>query len=144
MSFGADGARADVVPNKDKNDRNDEDQCGDGVDFRGDAAAEARPDFEGKGIVAADEEEGNGDFVHGKREDEQAGGDEREFQIGESDAPEGLKGSGAKIKRSFFQSAVHFLESRKEFGSGHGNERRAMAEKNSKKAELESSEDSEH
>ena len=33
----------------------------------------------GKRVVAADEEKGDGDFVHREREDEQAGGDEREF-----------------------------------------------------------------
>ena len=62
----------------------DENQGGDGVDFGSDAAAEAGPDFERESVVAADEEESDGDFVHGESEDEQAGGDEREFEIGEA------------------------------------------------------------
>src|SRR5215831_19711746 len=78
-SFLAEGACADVVPDENQNDGNDEDQCGDGVDFRRDAAPEARPDFERESIVAADEEERNSDFVHGESEYEQSGGDERDL-----------------------------------------------------------------
>ena len=72
-------------PDDDQNDGNGKNQGGDGVDFGSDAAAQAAPDFQRESIVAADEEKGDGDFVHGEGEDEQAGGDEREFEIGQSD-----------------------------------------------------------
>src|SRR5262249_42879697 len=144
FSFLAEGARADVVPDENQDDGNDEDQCGDGVDFRRDAAPEARPNFERESIVAADEEERNGDFIHGESEDEQSGGDERESQTGERDAPESLERCGAKGERGLVLGAVHFLESGEEFGGGHRNERGAVAEENGKEAELKSREDGEH
>ena len=103
-----------------------------------------RPDFERERVVAADEEKGYGDFVHRESEDEQAGGDEREFEIGKRDAPERLPGSGAEIKRGFFLGAVGFLEAGENFGGGHGNEGRAMAEKYGEQAEVQAGRNGEH
>ncbi len=122
-------ASAQVKPDDDQDYGNGKNQGGDGVDFGSDAAAEAAPDFEWQSVVAADEEKGDGDFVHGEGEDEQAGGDEREFEIGQSDAPESLQRSGAEVERGFFLGAIHFLEAGEEFGGGYGDERGAVAEK---------------
>jgi hypothetical protein len=47
------GASAEVVPDGDEDDGDEEDEGGDGVDFRSDTAAEAAPDFEGKCVFAA-------------------------------------------------------------------------------------------
>jgi len=140
----ADVARADTIPNDDQHDGSGEDESRDGVDFGRDAAAEASPDFEGECVVAADEEEGDGDFVHGERKDEQAGGDERQPKIGERDAPESLPRCGAEIERSFFLSALHFLQAGEELRGGYGDESGAMAEENGEETELRSSEDGEH
>ena len=125
-----------AIPDHDQGDGNGEDQRGDGVDFRSDAAAQAAPDFERQSIVAADEEEGDGDFVHREREDQQAGGDQRELEIRQSDAPERLPGRRAEIERGFFLRAIHFLQAGEKFGGGDGNERGAVAEKNREQAEL--------
>src|SRR5258708_7174866 len=69
------GASAETVPDGDQNDGDEEDERGDGVDFRSDAAAEAAPDFERESVFAAVEKKGDGDFVHGEREDQEGGGD---------------------------------------------------------------------
>ena len=45
--------------------------------------------------VAADEEEADGDFVHGKGEDEERRSDDGELEIGDGNAPEGLTVSRA-------------------------------------------------
>ena len=131
------GASAETIPDSDENDRDEEDERRDGVDFRSNAAAEAAPDFERKSVFAAVEEKGDGDFVHGEREDEQGGGDKREFEIGKSDQPESAPGSGAEIERSFFLAAIHFLQAGENFGGGDGDERSAVAEKNGDQAEIE-------
>ena len=86
---------AQMKPDDDQDHGNQKDERGDGVNFRGDAAAEAAPDFEWQSIVAADEKEGDGDFVHGEGEDEQAGGDERKLEVGQGHAPESLQWRGA-------------------------------------------------
>ncbi len=114
----------------------DENQRGDGVDFRSDAAAEACPNFEREGVVSTEKEKGDGDFVHREGEDEQGGGDEREFEIREGDAPEGLPGSRAEIERGFFLGAIHFLQASEEFGGGDGDERGAVAEEDGEETEL--------
>src|SRR5208282_4706746 len=140
----AEGAGADLVPDEDEDNGDEKDEGGDGVDFGGHADAEAAPDFLGESIVAADEEDGDGDFVHGKSEDEQARGDERELEIRNGDAPEGLPGSGAEVERGFFLGAIHFLKAGKEFGGGDGDECRAMAEKDGEEAEVKIGGDCEH
>src|ERR1700730_15695177 len=140
----ADVSGAQPIPNDDQRDGHCENQCGDGVDFWSDAAAQAAPDFERQSIVAADEEKGDGDFVHGAGEDEQAGGDEREFQVGKGDAPEGLPGRGAEVERGFFLRAIEFLQAGEKFGGGDGDERGAVAEKNREQTKLHSGEDGEH
>src|SRR6516165_6403658 len=144
LRFFANGARAYLIPDQNQDHGNNEDHRGDGVDFGSDAATKPCPDFERERIVASDEEERDGDFVHGKREDEQAGGDERKLQIGESDAPESLKRSGAQVERSFFLDAIHFLESGEEFCGGDRNQRGAVSEKNGEEAEFKSGENSDH
>src|SRR4029453_1072395 len=73
------GTGAEMVPDTDQNDRGEEDERGDGVDFRSDAAAEASPNFEGQRVVAAVEEESDRNFVHRKSEDQQPGCDERQL-----------------------------------------------------------------
>src|ERR1700730_15196188 len=142
--FGPQATGANAIPNDDQADRDGEDEGGDGVDLRSDALAEAAPDFKGESIVAADEEEGDCNFIHRKGEDQKAGGDEREFEIGERDAPKGLPRCCAEIERSFFLGAIHFLETREKVGGCDGNERSAVAEKNREEAELDSGEDGEH
>ena len=72
------GAGSKMVPDSDENDGDDEDECGDSVDFGSDAAAEAAPNFEWESVFAAVEEKGDGDFVHGESEDEKCGSDQRE------------------------------------------------------------------
>src|SRR6266436_769949 len=144
LSFGAEAARAHAIPDEDEPDGDGKDQSGDSINFRGDAAAEAAPDFEWQSIVPADEEESDGDFVHGEREDKQAGGNERKPQIRQSDAPEGLPRCRAKVERSFFLRAVHFLQAREEFGGGNRDQRRAMAEKDGEQTELSFREDCKH
>src|SRR5229473_3378782 len=62
------------MPEDDEANREGENQGGDGVDFRGDAAPETAPDFERQSVVPPDQEKGDGDLVHGEREDEQGGG----------------------------------------------------------------------
>src|SRR6266851_967255 len=123
-------AGAEMVPDGDENNGDDEDQGGDGVDFWSDAAAEAAPDFERQSVFAAIKEKGDGNFVHGESEDEQRGGDKRKFQIGESDEPESAPGSGAEVERGFFLTAIHFLQAGEDFGGGYGDESGAVAEKN--------------
>src|ERR1043166_434076 len=66
---------AEMVPDGDKNDGNEKDDCGDGVDFWSDAAAEAAPNFKRQRIFAAVEKKGDGDFVHRERENQESGGD---------------------------------------------------------------------
>ena len=90
----------------------------------------------GQSIVAADEKESDGDFVHGEGEDQQAGGDERKFEVGQSDAPESLQRRGAEIERGFFLGAIHFLEAGEELGGGNGDERGAVTEKYGEQAEM--------
>src|SRR5947209_13763371 len=53
MGFGA-GSHA--IPGYDRDERKQEDDGGNGIDFGRNAAAEAAPDFEGQGIVTADQE----------------------------------------------------------------------------------------
>src|SRR6266478_9543 len=144
LSFGAEAARANAIPDEDEPDGDGKDQSGDSINFRGDAAAEAAPDFAWQSIVPADEEESVGDLVHGEREDKQAGGNERKPQIRQSDAPEDLPRCRAKVERSFFLRAVHFLQAREEFGGGNRNERRGVAEKNGEQAELGAGKNGEH
>ena len=144
LCFQADAAHANAIPDDDERNGNGKNQRGDGVDFRRDAAAEAAPDFERKRVVAADQEKGDGDFVHRKREDEQAGGDQRELEIRQRDAPEGLPGRGAEIERGFFLGAIDFLQAGEKFGGGDGDEGGAVAEKNGEQAELQAGEDGEH
>src|ERR1051325_2711508 len=104
-----------MVPDGDKNDGNEKDDCGDGVDFWSDAAAEAAPNFKRQRIFAAVEKKGDGDFVHRERENQE---------------------SGAEVERSFFLAAIHFLQAGKKFRGGDGDERCAVAEKNSDEAEV--------
>src|SRR5262245_612931 len=91
------GTGAEMVPDDEENYRGDQDERRDGVDFRSDTAAKAAPDFQRQRVVAADEEEGDGDFVHGEREDEQTSGDKREPQMGESDKQKRPPRSRAEI-----------------------------------------------
>ena len=142
--IGRGGAGAEAVPDCDEDDGDGEDQGGDGVDFGSDAAAEAGPDFERESVVAADEEERDGDFVHGEGEDQEAGGDQREFEIGKRDAEEGLQRSGAEVGAGFFLGAVEFLQAGEEFGGGYGDEGGAVAEEDGEETELSSGEDGEH
>src|SRR5579864_8342347 len=85
----ADGSGAQAIPDDNQRDGYGENQSGDGVDLRRDAAAQASPDFQRQSIVAADKEKRDGDFVHREGEDEQASGNKRKFQVGQRDAPEG-------------------------------------------------------
>src|SRR5712671_4360355 len=144
LSLGAEAAGTHTIPDDDEGDGDGEDQRGDGIDFRGDAAAEAAPDFKRQSIVAADEEKGDGDLVHGEREDEQACGDQGEFEIRKSDAPESLPRCRSEVEGSFFLSAVHFLQASEELGGGDRDQRSAVAEKNGEQAELGAGKDSEH
>ena len=133
-----------MVPDADENDGDEEDESGDGVNFRSDAAAEAAPDFLRERVVAADEEKGDGDFIHGEGEDEQPGGDERKTKIWKCHMPEGAPGRGAEIERGFFLAAVEFLEAGEDFGGGDGDERGAVAEEDGGEPATEPNGDSEH
>src|SRR6266446_5764563 len=144
LSFGAEAASAHAIPDDDEANGDGKNKCGDSVDFRGDAAAKAAPDFERQSIVPANEEKGDGNLVHGQREDEQAGGDQRELEIRKSDAPESLPRRRAEVEGSFFLSVVHFLQASEELGGSDRNERGAVAEKNGEQAELGAGKDSEH
>src|SRR5216684_2223471 len=64
-----------------------------------------------------DNDQSNRDGKDKSRESEnqKAGGDERESEIRERDAPERLPRRCAEVKRSFFLGAVHFLEAGEEF-----------------------------
>src|ERR1700758_3653276 len=64
---------AQTIPHNNERDRDGEDQRGDSVDFGSDAPAQSPPDFKGQRVIASDEEEGHGDFVHGQSEDQQTG-----------------------------------------------------------------------
>src|SRR5882724_1124582 len=68
-------ASAEMVPDSDKDDGDDEDERRDRVDFGSDAAAEAAPNFQRQRALTADKKESDGDFVHGERKDQQACGD---------------------------------------------------------------------
>src|SRR5437016_2466542 len=68
-------ACAEMVPDSDKDDGDDENESRDRVDFGSDAAAETAPDFERQRIFIADQKESDGDFVHGECKDQQACGD---------------------------------------------------------------------
>ena len=116
--------------------RKDKDDGGDGVDFRRDAAAQASPDFERQRIVAADQEKADSDFVHRKREDQQRCADDRQAQVGQSHAPEGLPVIRTQIERSLFLGAVEFLQAGEDFRGGHRNERRAVAQNDGQQAQL--------
>src|SRR4029077_3638771 len=144
LDLRADSSGAQAIPDDNQRDGHGENHREDGVDFGRDAAAQASPDLEGQGIVTADEEEGDGDFVHGEREDEQAGSDEGELQVGKRDAPESLPGRCAEVERGFFLRAIEFLQAGEELGGGDGNERGAVAEENGDQAELHSGEDCKH
>src|SRR6266851_4073326 len=124
------GAGAEMVPDSDENDGDDQDERGDSVDFWSDAAAQAAPDFEGQRVFAAVEEKSDCDFVHGKSEDEQGGSDEREFEIGKRDEPESTPGSCAEVQGSFFLTAIHFLQAGEEFGGSYGDQRGAVPQEN--------------
>src|SRR6266849_5037955 len=137
-------ASTDTIPDNDQSNRDGKDKSRDSVNFRSDAAAEATPDLERKSIVAADKEEGDGNLIHRESENQKAGGDERESEIRERDAPERLPRRCAEVKRSFFLGAVHFLEAGEEFRGGDGNERSTVAKKNGEQAELDPGEDGEH
>ena len=128
MHFGSGAASAEFVPEHDQRDRDSEDQGGDGVDFGSDAATEAGPDFEREGVVTANEEESDGNFVHRESKDEQARGDQGKLQIGEGDAPEGLPGRCAEIERGFLLGAIEFLQAGKEFGGGDGDQGSGMTQ----------------
>src|SRR5215510_11455405 len=78
------GAGAEMVPDDEENYRGGENKRGDGVDLRSNATAEAAPDFQRQCVVAADEEECDRDFVHGERENEETGGNEREREQNET------------------------------------------------------------
>src|SRR6266550_8645685 len=123
LSIGAEAAGTHAVPDDDEGDGDGKDQRGDGVDLGSDATAEAAPDFERQSIVAADQEKADGDLVHGQREDEQAGGDQRELEIRKSDSPESLPGRRAEVEGGFFLSVVHFLQASEELGGSNRNER---------------------
>src|ERR1700739_985922 len=73
------GAGSKMGPDRDENDGDYEDKRRDGIDFRGDAAAEAAPDLQRQSVFAAVEEKCDGDFVHGESEDQQSGSDQREL-----------------------------------------------------------------
>src|ERR1019366_2618430 len=120
--------RPQPIPEHNRDQREHKDDGGDGVDFWGDASAEASPDFQGEGVVTADQEEAYGDFVHGKGEDQERRSDDGELEIGNRDAPEGLPVVGAEIERGFFLGAIEFLQSGKDFGGGDGNQRGAVSE----------------
>src|SRR5215468_1811000 len=138
------GAGAEMVPDDDENHRGGQDEGGDGVYFGSNAAAETAPDFERECVVTPYEEKGYGDFVHRESENQQAGGDKREAEVGQSDEPEGAPGSGAEVEGGFFLAAIHFLQAGKNFGGGHGNKRGAVAQKDEREAALKTGEDSEH
>src|SRR5262249_12638172 len=57
------GAGAEMVPDGDEDDGNDEDQRRDGVDFGSNTAAEAAPNFLRERVVAADEKKCDSNFV---------------------------------------------------------------------------------
>src|SRR5580765_8685163 len=63
------GTGAEMVGDGDENDGDHENQSGNRVDLGGDAAAQTAPDFERQSVVATVEKKGDGNFVHGKRED---------------------------------------------------------------------------
>src|SRR6516225_6197894 len=138
------GAGAEMVPDDEENYRGGENERGDGVDLRSNTAAEAAPDFHRQRVVAADEEECDRDFVHGERENEEAGGNEREPEIGKRDQPEGPPWSRTEIERGFFLTAVHFLQAGKDFRGGDGNKRGAVAEEDQRQAALEAGKHGEH
>src|SRR5580704_4028792 len=144
LCFRTDAVRAKAIPNDDKHYGDGKNQGGDGIYLRRNAAAEAAPDFKGERVVASDEEEGDGNFVHRECEDEEARGDQRELEIWQCDAPESLPGGGAEIERGFFLSAVVFLKTGEKFGGGYGDESGAVAEKNCQQAKVCVSENSEH
>src|SRR5215813_5992132 len=77
-------------------------------------------------------------------ENEQAGGNEREPEIGKRDQPEGTPRSRAEIERGFFLAAVHFLQAGKDFRGGDGNKRGAVAEEYQRQAALEAGKHGEH
>jgi hypothetical protein len=140
----SDGSGAQAIPNDEQCVGHAENQSRDGVNFWRHAAPQPPPDFKWQGVVAADEEESDGDFIHGERENEQAGGDERELEIGKRDAPEGLPRRGAEIERGFLLRAIELLQAGKEFGGGHGDERGAVTKENGEQAELHSGENGKH
>src|SRR5690349_4108221 len=133
-----------MIPDDDEAHRDHKNQSGDGVDFRRDAAAEAAPDFKGQRVVASDEKESDGDFVHREREDEQAGGDERESKVGQSDSPKRLPGSSAEIERGFLLHPVQLLQAGEEFRGCDGNQRGAVTEKDCQQAKLRFHKNGEH
>ena len=63
---------------------------------RGDAAAEASPDFQGQGIVAADQEEADCNLVHRKCEDQQRRADDGQLL---SWAPSRARTSASNLRR---------------------------------------------
>src|SRR5580658_6747957 len=140
----ADTSCSYAIPNNDEGDGNGKNQCGNGVDLRSDATAEAAPDFERERVVAADEKESYGDFVHRQGEDEKSGGDQRKLEIRQRDPPESLPSRGAEIERGFFLGAICFLQAGEKFSSGYGDESSAVAEKHCQQAELHAGKYDEH
>src|SRR3954466_6451867 len=122
------GTYAQAIPGRDRHEREYEDDGRDGVDLRGDAAAEASPDLEWKSVVAPDQEEADGDLVHREREDQQRRTDDRELQIRHRDTPERLPVVRSEIEGRFFLCAIQLLQSRENFRSGYRDQRGSVAE----------------
>src|SRR6202046_875466 len=120
-------ARAKPVPNKNCADGEQKNQSGNRVDLGRDSATEARPYFEWQCIVTPDEEEGDGDFVQGQRENQESGCDQRDVQIREGYSPKSSPVIRAEIQRGFFLRAVHLLQAGEDFGGSDRNKRSAMA-----------------
>src|ERR1019366_4871204 len=102
--------------------------------FRSNAAPQPSPDFERQRVVTSDQEEADGDFVHGKGEDQERRSNDGELEIGNGDAPESLPIISAEIERGFFLGAVEFLQSGKHLGGGDRNQRGAVSEDDGEQA----------
>src|SRR5438067_8209708 len=122
-----------MIPNDDEGHRNSKNQSRDGVDFGRDAAAEPAPDFERKRVVAANQKEGDGDFVHRKGEDQQARGNERGLEIRERDSPKRLPRCSDEVEGVFLLRPVQLLQACEEISRSDGKERGAVAEENREK-----------
>src|SRR5262252_4200354 len=137
-------ASAEMVPDDEENYRGSENERGDGIDFGSDAAAQTAPNFQRERVVAADQEEGDRDLVHGERKDEQPCRNERQTEIRQRDEPKSAPRSGAQIERGFFLAAIHFLQAGENFRGGNGDECGAVPKKHKCQATFEASAYREH